>query len=141
MPRPQHPRKREKKRRVSRARLIAWMCRQVRIRGGGGVELSSDEVPARERVRDTQGDGDEVRGGADVTLGDAPGYTTSFTRTQVVKPRGSGPARVDRRTMEPFVELLTPHIRGTLGVPRGGLQVEVNALLNTGSGVTLISET
>lgn len=42
--------------------------------------------------------------------------------------------------MHPHVELLTQHVRATLGVPGDGLSV-TNAVLDTGSGVMSISET
>lgn len=54
----------------------------------------------------------------------------------MVESGGSGLARVDRLTTQSHVELLSQHVRGTLGVPRGDLHVAVTALLDSGSGVT-----
>lgn len=86
--------------------------------------LASDTSPAQEDAAAAQGGRDVLQGGAGVTLvGDASnyapttGYTTSFTRIQVVESGGSSLARVDQLSMQPHVELLTQHVRGTLGVP------------------------
>lgn len=109
--------------------------------------LQSDESRIREGTWEIRGGKGAARGDARVALvegapKDAPstGYTTSFAREQVVEPGGSCLPRQNRLTTQPHVELLPKYMRDTLGVPRGGLPVAVNALLDTRSGVRSISE-
>lgn len=72
---------------------------------------------------------------------DTIGNTDSFARVQVVEPGDSDLAQVDRLTIQAHVNFLVQHVHGTLGVPGCGLLVAVNAVLDTGSGVTSVSET
>lgn len=55
-------------------------------------ELPSDMTPAKEGPGDTEDNGDAAHGGADLALGDAPGYIASFARVKVVGPGRFGPA-------------------------------------------------
>lgn len=73
----------------------------------------------------------------------------TVTSDRYVRPRtyracarggGSGLVRVGWLIMQPHMEVLTQHVRGTLGVPGGGLPVAVKTPLQPGSGVTSISE-
>ena len=63
-----------------------------------------------------------------------------YSRIKVLEPGGEGGARVEK--LEPHVEMLSEHIRGSLAVPgeNQGPRIEVTVLLDSGSGVTVIIE-
>ena len=61
-----------------------------------------------------------------------------YSRIKVLEPGGKGGARVEK--LEPHVEMLSEHIRGSLAVPgeKQGPNFEVKVLVDSGSGVTAI---
>ena len=61
---------------------------------------------------------------------------------EVVKRGGSRLALVEKLAIRPHLENLVQHVRGLLGVPGCGIlrPVDVNELLDSGLGVTPISE-
>ena len=65
-----------------------------------------------------------------------------WDRVKGLQPGGTGTARVERLTTEQHVAYLTQHVRGKLEVPEpgGGKPETVNVPLDSGSGVTSISE-
>ena len=69
------------------------------------------------------------------------GNTASYARVEVLKS-GEGAARVEQLNTQPHVEFLAQHIRGELAVPGDGDRppAVVQALMDSGSGVTSISE-
>lgn len=67
-------------------------------------------------------------------------YNASFSRIRMVEPRGSGPAWLHRLITQPQMKLLIQDMRGKRSVPGGVLPVTVNALLESGSDATSISE-
>ena len=60
--------------------------------------------------------------------------TISYTRVSVLQLDGSGDTSVDTVETEPHLEALTQHVAGRLAVP------EVNVLMDSGSGITAMSE-
>lgn len=68
--------------------------------------------------------------------------TTSYVRMEVLQPGGEGSATVKQLTCRPRAKYLAQQIGGTVGIPddnRVGT-IRVNVSLDSGSGVTSISE-
>ena len=69
-------------------------------------------------------------------LGDSG--TNSYASVSVLQPGGSG----DTSTVDtkPHLEALTQHVAGRLVVPGASAAAEVNFLMDSGSGITVMSE-
>ena len=61
-------------------------------------------------------------------------------RVSVVQPGGCGDTSVDSVENEPHLEGLTQHLAGGLAVPGTSAAAEVKVLMDSGSGITAISE-
>ena len=57
-----------------------------------------------------------------------------------MQPGGSGDTNVDTVDTEPHLEALTQHIAGRLAVPGVSAAAEVKVLVDSGSGITAMSE-
>ena len=66
--------------------------------------------------------------------------TISYVRISVLQPGGSGDTRVHTVKTEPRFEALTQHVTGRLVVPGASATAEVKVLMDSGSGITDISE-
>ena len=71
-------------------------------------------------------------------LGDSG--TISYARVSVLQPGGSGDTSVDRVETEPHLEALTQHVAGRLAVPGASAAAEAKVLMDSGSGITAMSE-
>ena len=71
-------------------------------------------------------------------LGDSS--TISYARVSVLQPGGSGDTSMDTMETEPHLEALTPHVAWRLAVPGASAAAEVNVLMDSGSGTTVMSE-
>ena len=71
-------------------------------------------------------------------LGDSG--TISYTRVSVLQPGGSGDTSVDTADAEPHLEALTLHVAGRVTVPGASAAAEVKVLMDSGSGITAMSE-
>ena len=71
-------------------------------------------------------------------LGDSG--TVSYARVSVLQPGGSDDTSVDTVGTEPHLEALTQHVAGRLAVPGASTVAEVKVLMDSGSGITAISE-
>ena len=71
-------------------------------------------------------------------LGDSS--TISYARVSVMQPGGSGDTSVDTVDTEPHLEVLTQHVAGRLAVPGASAAAEVKVLMDSGSGITAMSE-
>ena len=71
-------------------------------------------------------------------LGDSS--TTSYARISVLQPGRSGDTNVDTVDIEPHLEALTQHVAGRLAVHGGSAAAEVKVLIDSGSGITAMSE-
>ena len=71
-------------------------------------------------------------------LGDSG--TISYARVSVLQPGGSGDTSVDTVDTEPHLEALTQHVAGRLEVPGASAAAEVKFLMDSGSGITAMSE-
>ena len=63
-----------------------------------------------------------------------------YARVSVFQPGGSGDTSVDTVRTEPHLEALTQHVAGRLAVSGASAAAEVNALVDSGSGITAMSE-
>ena len=61
-------------------------------------------------------------------------------KRQVLQPGGSGDTNVDAVETEPHLEALTQHVAGRLAVPGASAAAEVKVLMDSGSGITAMSE-
>ena len=66
--------------------------------------------------------------------------TISSARVSVLQPGGSGDTSVDAVETEPHLELLTQHVTGRLAVPGASAVAEVKVLMDSGSGITAMSD-
>ena len=64
----------------------------------------------------------------------------SYARVSVLQPGGSGDTGVDTVETEPHLGHLTQHVPGRLAVPGASVTAEVKWILDSGSGITAISE-
>ena len=71
-------------------------------------------------------------------LGDSG--TISYSRVSVLQPGGSGDTSVDTVDTEPHLEALTQHVAGRLAVPVASAVAEVIVLMDSGAGITAMSE-
>ena len=66
--------------------------------------------------------------------------TNSFACVSLLKPGGSGDTSVDTVETEPHLEALTQHVAGRLAVPGASGAAEAKVVMDSGSGITAISE-
>ena len=66
--------------------------------------------------------------------------TISYVRVLVLQPGGSGDTNVDTVYTQPHWEALTQHVAGCLAVPGASAAAEVKVLMDSGSGITAMSE-
>ena len=66
--------------------------------------------------------------------------TTSYARVLVLQPGGSDDTSFDIVETEPHVEALMQHVAGRLAVPGASGAAEAKVLMDSGSGITAISE-
>ena len=66
--------------------------------------------------------------------------TISYARVSFLQPGGSGDTSVDTVDTEPHLEELTRHVAGRPAVPGASAAAEVKILMDSGSGITAISE-
>ena len=66
--------------------------------------------------------------------------TISNARVSVLQPGGSGDTSVDTVKTEPHLEALTQLVAGRLAVSGASAAAEVKVLMDSGSGITAISE-
>ena len=66
--------------------------------------------------------------------------TISILRVLVLQPGGFGDTNVNTVDTEPHLEALTRHVAGRLAVPDASVAAEVNVLMDSGSGITAMSE-
>ena len=71
-------------------------------------------------------------------LGDSG--TISYARVSVLQPGGFGDTSVDTVDTEPHLEALTQHVAGRLAVPDASAAAEIKVLMDSGSGITAMSE-
>ena len=71
-------------------------------------------------------------------LGDSG--TISYARVSVLQPGGYGDTSVDAVETTPHLESLTQHVAGRLAVPGASAAAEVKVLMDSGSGITVMSE-
>ena len=71
-------------------------------------------------------------------LGDSG--TTSYARVSVLQPGGSGDTSVDTVDTGSQLEALTQHVAGCLAVPGASAASEVKVLMDSGLGITVLSE-
>ena len=71
-------------------------------------------------------------------LGDS--RTISYARVSVLQLGGSGDTSVDTVDTEPHLEALTQHVAGRLAVPVASAVAEVIVLMDSGAGITAMSE-
>ena len=64
----------------------------------------------------------------------------SYSRVSVLQPGGSRDTSVDTVDTEPHLEALTQHVAGRLAVPGASAAAEVKVLMDSGSGITAMSE-
>ena len=64
----------------------------------------------------------------------------SYARVSVLEPDGSGDASVDTVDTEPHLEALTQQVPGRLAVPGASTAAEIKVLMDSGSGISAISE-
>ena len=70
----------------------------------------------------------------------ADSSTISYARVSVLQPGGSGDTSVDAVDTEPHLAALTQHVAGRLAVPGASAAAEVKVLMDSGSGITAMSE-
>ena len=66
--------------------------------------------------------------------------TISYACVSALQPGGSGDTSVDAVETEPHLEALTQHVAGRLAVPSASAAAEVKVLMDSGSGITAMSE-
>ena len=66
--------------------------------------------------------------------------TISYALVSVLQPGGSGDTSVDTVDTEPHLEVPTQHVAGRLAVPGASAAAEVTLLMDSGSGITAMSE-
>ena len=66
--------------------------------------------------------------------------TISCARVSVLQPGGGGDTSVGTVETEPHLEVLTQHVAGRLAVPGASEAAEPKVLMDSGSGITAISE-
>ena len=64
----------------------------------------------------------------------------SYALVSVLQPGGTGDTSVHTVDTEPPLEALTQHVAGRLSVPGSSASDEVNFLMDSGSGITAMSE-
>ena len=77
--------------------------------------------------------------GSEMCIRDSSG-AVSYARVSVLQPGGSGDTSVDAVETEPHLEALTQHVAGRLAVPGASAAAEVKVLIDSGSGITAMSE-
>ena len=71
-------------------------------------------------------------------LGDAG--TILYSRVSFLQPGGFGNTSVDTVDTEPHLKALTQHVAGRLAVPGASAAAKVKVLMDSGSGITALSE-
>ena len=71
-------------------------------------------------------------------LGDS--CTISYSRVSVLQPGGFGDTSVDTVDTEPHFEAPMQHVVGRLAVPGASAAAEVKVFMDSGSGITAMSE-
>ena len=66
--------------------------------------------------------------------------TILYARVSVLQPGGSGDTSVDVVEIEPHLEALTQYVAGRLAFPGASAAAEVKVLMDSGSGITAMSE-
>ena len=66
--------------------------------------------------------------------------TISYARVLVLQPDELGDTSVDTVETEPHLEALTQHVAGRLAVPGASAAADVKVLMDSGSGITAMSE-
>ena len=66
--------------------------------------------------------------------------TRSYARVLVLQPGRCGDTSVDTVETEPHLEALTQHVAGGLAAPGASAAAEVEALMHSGSDITVMSE-
>ena len=66
--------------------------------------------------------------------------TISYPRVSVFQPGKSGDKSMDTLETESHLEILMQHVAGRLAIPGGSAAIEVNVLMDSGSGIRAMSE-